>query len=97
MGLLLVSKQYMFIIAAPALIMLRPRDGGWIGYIKWCGKAFLAGAMVSLPLMLWNLPAYIHSNFAAAASAGLSIRCDEALHIGLTKNSRLDATNLIYG
>ena len=69
MGLLLVSKQYMFIIAAPALIMLRPRDGGWIGYIKWCGKAFLAGAMVSLPLMLWNLPAYIHSNFAAAAGA----------------------------
>jgi hypothetical protein len=59
----------MFIVAVPALIMLRPQGAGRIGYAKWVGKAVLAGAVVSLPLALWNTPAYLHSNFAAASGA----------------------------
>jgi hypothetical protein len=69
LGMLLASKQYMFIVAAPALVMLRPRELDWTTTIKWCGKVFLVGMLVSLPLILWNPAAYMRSNFAAAAGA----------------------------
>ena len=70
LGLLLASKQYMFIVATSALFMLRPRKSGWTALAIWCGKVLLAGMLVSLPLILWNPAAYIRSNFAAAAGAG---------------------------
>jgi hypothetical protein len=69
LGILLASKQYMFIVAAPALLMLRPRESDWTTTSKWCGKVLLAGMLVSLPLILWNPAAYVRSNFAAAAGA----------------------------
>lgn len=59
-GLLLVSKQYM-IIAAPVVLLLVPRP--WSARALWgfAWRASLAGAAVTLPLVLWNLQAFLHS------------------------------------
>lgn len=54
-GLLLVSKQYMF-LAAPAVLLIAPRPMFWF----WA-KAILLGAVITLPLALWNFHAFYHS------------------------------------
>lgn len=64
LGLLLASKQYMFIAIAPALLLLPNEDRP-----KWIAKVVAAALLVSLPLILWNLPAYLRANFAAASGA----------------------------
>ena len=59
-GLLLVSKQHMPLIA-PLLLLLMPRpwDAKTVG--KFYGKAMLTGAVVTLPMILWNPAAFWHS------------------------------------
>src|SRR6185312_14878126 len=39
------------------------------GRVRWCAKAMTAGLVASLPLILWNVRAYLHANFAAASGA----------------------------
>jgi hypothetical protein len=69
LGLLLVSKQYMFLAAAPAVLFLEPP---WS--VRRIAAMFLragiAGSLVTLPLALWNYTAYMRSNFLVAGGAG---------------------------
>jgi hypothetical protein len=59
-GLLIVSKQYMVLslLAAPFLLP-EPRTSRSFG--KFFLKAAIAGAVVTLPLVLWNYRAFWHS------------------------------------
>ena len=58
-GLFLASKQYL-IFAVPLAALLI--DGvTWRRFLLFMLKAGLAASIVSLPLILWNLPAFIHS------------------------------------
>jgi uncharacterized membrane protein len=59
-GLAMVSKQDM-ILAVPALILLMPRPLGWKPAAQFLAKALVAGAAVTLPLVLWNVRAFLHS------------------------------------
>jgi hypothetical protein len=59
-GLLMVSKQHM-IVGAPALLLLMPRPWKWKTLGVFAGKAFLIGAVVTLPMVLWNVHAFWHS------------------------------------
>jgi hypothetical protein len=68
LGLLLVSKQYMILAAAPALLLL-PRPWTLRQTTSFAAKAILAAALVTLPLALWNWPAFLHSNFLVAGGA----------------------------
>ncbi len=70
LGLLLVSKQFMFCAAGPSLLLLG-RGWNWTRAQRMYAKAALAGALVSVPLALWNVEAYWRANFAAAAAAKL--------------------------
>jgi len=56
-GLLLVSKQHMILIA-PALPLLLPRPLQWRSSLQFLFKAAIVGAAITLPLVLWNVPAF---------------------------------------
>jgi hypothetical protein len=68
LGLLLVSKQYMVWAVVPSVLLLGPALE-WRGALRLLGKAAAVGAVVSLPLALWNFGAFWHSNFVVAAGA----------------------------
>ena len=59
-GLLLVSKQYM-IIGAPVILLLVPRPWSMRALWGFIWRAGLAGAAVTLPLVLWEPRAFLHS------------------------------------
>jgi hypothetical protein len=59
-GLLLVSKQHM-ILAAPMVFFLLPRPWQWRTSITFLARAAITGAVVTLPLVLWNWRAFFHS------------------------------------
>jgi hypothetical protein len=59
-GLLMVSKQHIF-LAAPAVLLLLPRPWQWRTAFPFIWKAVLIGAVVTLPLVLWNVHAFWHS------------------------------------
>ena len=59
-GLLFASKQYM-IIVVPALLLLLPTPWQLRTASRFLLKALAAGLLVTAPLVLWNLPAFLHS------------------------------------
>lgn len=60
LGLLFASKQYM-IFAAPLAVLLLDGSFSWRRYLIFMAKAVGVAAVVSLPLVLNNLPAFMHS------------------------------------
>jgi hypothetical protein len=62
-GLLFVSKQYMF-LAAPAIGLLAPWPWQGQSGVKFWLKAVAAGTVVTLPAMLVNFGAFWHSVFS---------------------------------
>jgi hypothetical protein len=59
-GLLLASKQYMF-LSAPAALLLIPRPWKTSGVVLFYAKALLIAAAVTLPLALWDIHAFLHT------------------------------------
>ena len=59
-GLLLASKQYT-ILLIPLAVLLSPAPFRCRDYLRLILKAGIVAAAVSLPLALWNLPAFIRS------------------------------------
>jgi hypothetical protein len=72
-GLLLVSKQDLF-LAAPAVLLLLDRPLRWRATMQFVLIAVFAGSVVTLPLALWNLGAFWHS--AAAVQMICPFRYD---------------------
>lgn len=68
LGLLLASKQYL-VFALPLAWLLVPNWRDWRSVAKLIGGAVLTAALVSLPLALWDWPAFWHSAFAVQADA----------------------------
>lgn len=60
LGLLLASKQYM-VILLPLIPLLQDDPRSLRGTAGLAFKALLTAAVVSLPLMIWNLPDFLHS------------------------------------
>jgi 4-amino-4-deoxy-L-arabinose transferase-like glycosyltransferase len=60
LGLLLASKQYM-IFALPAVLLLVPRPWWWRRSVVLVGGALLTAVVVSAPLVLWDVHAFVHS------------------------------------
>jgi len=59
-GLFLVSKQYCPLLA-PLTLLLLPRPWSWRAVRAFAWRAIGSGLVVSLPLILWDLPAFINS------------------------------------
>jgi hypothetical protein len=59
-GLLLVSKQYMVLIA-PLTILLLPHPWSLRNIISFAWRAILTGMVITLPLALWNIHAFLKS------------------------------------
>jgi len=59
-GLFLVSKQYMILIA-PLTILLLPRPWNARQIVSFAWRACLAGTIVTLPLVLWDREAFLKS------------------------------------
>jgi hypothetical protein len=59
-GLFLVSKQYA-IVVAPMALLLGPRPRLGPAGRRFAAKALVTGGLASLPLALWNLPAFWRS------------------------------------
>ena len=49
------------ILAAPVALLLLPRPWSWHDLWQFSWRAILAGALVTLPLVLWNINAFIKS------------------------------------
>jgi hypothetical protein len=60
LGLLLAAKQYTIFIPPLAALLVTPRFT-WREYGKLLLKAFLVAAIVSLPLILWDVHAFLRS------------------------------------
>jgi len=60
LGLLIATKQYLIFVVPVAALLVMPRFS-WKGYLKLLIKAGLVAALVSLPMMLWNWPAFWRS------------------------------------
>ncbi len=60
LGLLLASKQYTIFIPPLAALLVMPKFT-WRAYFILLLKAFLVAAIISLPIILWNLPAFMRS------------------------------------
>ena len=59
-GLLLAIKQYM-VFAVPLGLLLVPRPLTWRGVVRFYVLAFIAAAVVSAPLVLWDWGAFYYS------------------------------------
>lgn len=59
-GLFLASKQYL-LFAIPLSVLLLRRPFSMTGYLLFLAKGAAVGLLISLPLVLWNLQAFIHS------------------------------------
>lgn len=59
-GLLFVSKQYM-VIAAPLVFLLIPRPWSMRSILPFARRAILIGAIVTLPLAIWDVRNFINS------------------------------------
>jgi hypothetical protein len=64
LGLLLAVKQYA-ILALPVSFLLLPPRRRWRDWFRLLWPAFLVAATVTLPLALWNLPAFWKSTVTA--------------------------------
>ena len=83
LGLFLCSKQYL-IWAVPPVILLAGFPLRSRRLIRIAGIAFLTGCIASLPLILWDVPAFLTANFAIADKAGF--RADALSYLALFAN-----------
>jgi hypothetical protein len=60
LGLWLATKQYL-VIAVPLTLLLLPRPWSWRDLWRLWWRAGVVALVVSLPLALWNLPAFVRS------------------------------------
>jgi hypothetical protein len=67
-GLLLVTKQYL-LLAAPAVVLLIPTSWRWRKAARFSTLAAIAGSAVTLPFILWNPSAFLHSMTALYTGA----------------------------
>ena len=67
-GLLLASKQYMIIIA-PATLLLIPQPWNRRSVVPYAARVIATVAIVSLPLILWDMPAFWRSAVAVQFKA----------------------------
>ncbi len=58
LGLLLASKQYMPLML-PLTLLLLPRKASWRDWVWLYGGALAVAALVTVPLALWNMPAFL--------------------------------------
>ena len=72
LGLLIASKQHLF-LAVPAMALLVESPFRWKDYLALVGKAVLAGAVVTLPFLLWNPAAFFK---VMTAFSSVDIRID---------------------
>src|SRR5690606_1530247 len=59
-GLLLAIRQYM-ILLIPLALLLMPRPWRWGQVLRFYAVAAISAAVITLPLVLWDLPAAYHS------------------------------------
>jgi hypothetical protein len=57
LGLVLATKQYM-VLALPITFFLLPTGWKWIDWLKLLAKAAIVAMGVTLPMALWNFPAF---------------------------------------
>ncbi|MGN6696893.1 MAG: hypothetical protein ACTHMR_01935 [Thermomicrobiales bacterium] len=60
LGLWLATKQYL-VVAVPLTVLLLPRPWSWRDLWRLWWRAGAVALAVSLPLALWNLPAFVRS------------------------------------
>jgi len=70
LGLFLVSKQHTFLAVAPIVLLYRaPLDVRRLG--RDAAVAVGVGALVTLPLALWDVRAFLHSTLGSIGTVGL--------------------------
>jgi hypothetical protein len=84
LGLFLCSKQYL-IWAIPPILLLAGRPTNVPKLIRITAIALISGCTVSLPLILWNLKAYLSANVSVAQ--GATVRSDALSYIALLTNT----------
>ena len=67
-GIVACAKQYS-ILAAPAVLLLRPLYPSWGSFALMILKAIVTAAVITLPLVLWGPKAYWHDVFGIQFSA----------------------------
>jgi hypothetical protein len=80
LGMFLCSKQYL-IWAIPPILLLAGHPPNFARLIRLTAVAFVTGCVVSLPLILWNVPAYLSANVSVAQEA--TVRSDALSFIAL--------------
>jgi hypothetical protein len=83
LGLFLCSKQYL-IWAIPPILLLAGRPIKLGKVIRTLAIAFIAGCVVSLPLIFWDVHAFITANFGIADTA--RFRMDALSYLALFAN-----------
>lgn len=84
LGLFLCSKQYL-IWAVPSVILLAGRPVQWRWLIRTFVIAAFVGCVASLPLILWDVHAFVAANFGVADTAGF--RTDALSYLALFANT----------
>jgi hypothetical protein len=84
LGLFLCSKQYL-IWAIPPVLLLAGRPIRWRRLACVLLIAFVTGCIVSLPLILWDIKAFIAANFGFADTA--AFRTDALSYLALVANN----------
>jgi hypothetical protein len=85
LGLFFAIKQYN-VIFLPLLFLLLPRPLDWRRSLRFLGVMVLTGAIVSLPLALWNWPAFWNSNVTIQIKQ--PFRHDAFSYLALIANTR---------
>lgn len=62
-GLWLASKQYV-VLLLPLAWLLLPAKSSWREQLRFFGKALATALVVTLPMVLWNVSAFVHSAIA---------------------------------
>ena len=84
LGLFLCSKQYL-IWAAPPIVLLAGWPTDFRKLMRMTAIAVISGCVVSLPLILWDLKAYLSANVSVAQ--GATVRSDALSYIALLTNT----------
>jgi hypothetical protein len=80
LGMFLCSKQYL-IWAIPPIVLLAGHPTNFAKLIRLTAIALVTGCVVSLPLILWNVHAYLSANVSVAQDA--TVRSDALSFIAL--------------
>ena len=84
LGLFLCSKQYL-VWAIPPIILLAGRPVEWKRLARVLSVALVAGCVASLPLILWDMRAFVTANFGIADIA--AFRMDALSYLALFANT----------